>query len=98
MASFVSAGHNIGGLRVDPGAVANGLREADLTADFRNLVAKEALKLGVRVITDKDNETLAQYLLRIQTGSGSVIIEYHFDAASSGATRATGFVERDADR
>jgi N-acetylmuramoyl-L-alanine amidase len=98
MASFISAGHNIAGLRVDPGAVANGLREADLTAEFRNLVAKEAAKLGVRVITDKDNETLAQYLTRIQTGNGSIVIEYHFDAASPSATGATGFFEKDADR
>jgi len=99
MTAFISAGHNPKGIKVDPGAVANGLREADLTVEFRNLVVKELLKRNVKVITDKDDERLADYLKRIKTGSGSVVLEFHFDAAvSSSATGTTSLFGSDADR
>jgi len=96
---FISAGHNPKGIKVDPGAVGNGFHEADLAVEFRNLVA-ECLKVrGVKFITDKDDEKLAEYLKRIQTGSGSVVVEYHFDAADSPlATGTTSLVGNDADR
>ena len=31
MAVFISAGHNPKGIKIDPGAVGNGFREADLS-------------------------------------------------------------------
>lgn len=97
--AFISAGHNPKGIKVDPGAVANGLREADLTVDFRNTVVPITRGLGVQVITDRDDERLGNYLRRIQTGNGSVVIEFHFDAAaSSAATGATALIGNDADR
>ncbi|MHC0441625.1 N-acetylmuramoyl-L-alanine amidase [Flavobacterium sp. 3-210] len=99
MTAFISAGHNPKGIKVDPGAVANGLREADLTVEFRNLVVDELLKRKVKVITDKDDERLGDYLKRIQTGSGSVVLEFHFDAAvSPTATGTTSLYGSDADR
>jgi N-acetylmuramoyl-L-alanine amidase len=99
MASFISAGHNPKGIKVDPGACANGLHEADLAVEFRDLVVAELQKRGVKVITDKDDERLGDYLKRIQTGSGSVVLEFHFDAAaSSTATGTTALYGSDADR
>lgn len=99
MTAFISAGHNPKGIKVDPGAVANGLHEADLTVEFRNLVVSELLKRNVKVITDKDDERLGDYLKRIQTGSGSVVLEFHFDAAASPtATGTTSLYGSDADR
>jgi N-acetylmuramoyl-L-alanine amidase len=99
MTAFISAGHNPKGIKVDPGAVANGLHEADLTVEFRNLVVSELLKRKVTVITDKDDERLGEYLKRIQTGSGSVVLEFHFDAAASPtATGTTSLYGSDADR
>ena len=96
---FISAGHNPKGIKVDPGAVANGFREADLAIEFRDLVIKECLRLGLKVIQDKDDERLGAYLERIKTGSGSVVIEFHFDAAaSSSATGTTALIEAEADR
>lgn len=96
---FVSAGHNPKGVKIDPGAVGNGFKEADIAVEFRNLVARELSKLGAKFITDKDDERLADYLKRIQTGSGSVVIEFHCDsAASSSASGTTGLVGDDADR
>lgn len=96
---FISAGHQPSVKKKDSGAAANGLIEGNLTVDFRDRVCKELDKLKVRYIKDSDDETLQQYLNRIQTGNGSVVIEYHFDAAGSpSASGTTGIIEEDADR
>lgn len=97
---FISAGHNSKApVKPDPGAVANGYKEGDIAIQFRDLVCAELRKLNVRYVTDYDYETLAQYLTRIKTGSGSVVIEYHLDAAASTtATGTTALVQSDADR
>lgn len=95
---FISAGHNPKGIKTDPGAIGNGYREADLTIEIRDLVCKELDNLGVKYIKDLDNETLAQYLQRVQTGNGSVVVEFHFDAANGIASGATSIVEAEADR
>jgi N-acetylmuramoyl-L-alanine amidase len=44
MTAFISAGHKSQRIKVDPGAVANGLTEANLAVEFRNLVVTELLK------------------------------------------------------
>jgi N-acetylmuramoyl-L-alanine amidase len=98
MTVFASAGHTPEGPKKDPGAVSNGYTEAQLNREFRDLFVKECLTLGLKVIKDKDTESLSQYLNRIQTGSGSVVIEFHFDAAGPTATGVTALIERDADR
>ena len=96
---FLSAGHNPNGIKPDPGAVANGFHEAVLAAEFRDLVGEYLKARGVKFITDKDDEKLAEYLKRIQTGTGSVVLEYHFDAAASeSATGTTALIEAEADR
>lgn len=99
---YVSAGHNSKSknIKPDPGAInKDGIKEGDLTIEFRNLVAIELTKLGVKFITDSDEENLSMYLKRIQTGRGSVVIEYHFDAAGNeNATGTTVVVGSDADR
>ena len=98
MAVFLSAGHNTKG-KVDPGAVANGMTEAQKALEFKNLVISKCLKKGLKVITDKDDERLGDYLSRIKTGNGSVVLEYHFDAsANKEATGTTALVGDDADR
>lgn len=95
---FISAGHNPKGLKPDPGAVANGYKEADLAIIIRDLVCKELDKRKVAYIKDKDDERLGTYLDRIKTGNGSVVIEFHFDAASPKATGSTSLIEAEADR
>lgn len=99
MASFVSAGHTPKGSNQDSGAVnKDGVREADLTVEIRDLVVPLLRAKGVQVITDTDTERLAEYLRRIKTGAGSVVIEFHFDAADGKATGSTAIVGSDADR
>lgn len=86
---FLSAGH----YKKDPGAVANGAQENNLTIELRNLIVIELQKLG-KVIgkdfkIDNDDWDLKTYLANIQTGDGSVVFEVHFDAASTSATGTT---------
>ena len=76
MASYVSAGHHL----KDPGAVAHGLRESDLAIKVRDGVVAYLKEANYKVFTDKDTETLAEYLQRIQPGEASVVVEFHFDA------------------
>jgi len=96
MVAFLSGGHVPKGIKRDPGAVSGDYVEADLAAKFRDRVVYYINK-EVKVITDKDDESLSEYLARIQTGSASVVLEFHFDA-TPGATGTTAFVELDADR
>lgn len=95
---FPSAGHNPKGLKPDPGASGNGYNEADLAVEQRNLTTKELDLLGAKYVTDFDDERLADYLRRIETGSGSVVLEYHFDAFNGVASGCTCLVGDDADR
>lgn len=99
---YISAGHNSKSrtIKQDPGAVnKEGVKEGDLTIEFRDLVRLNLDMLGARYIFDTEEENLSMYLSRIKTGTGSVVVEYHFDsAASPQATGTTGLVELDADR
>lgn len=93
MACFISAGHHL----KDAGAVGvNGQKESVLAMEFRDLVVPILKQRGVKVITDNDGETLAQYLERIQTGTGSVVCEYHFDAFNKKASGCTALVSNNA--
>lgn len=96
---FISAGHHSKHPTTpDPGAIGNGYKEGDLTIEFRDLVCYELTLLGAKFIKDYDTEILQQYVDRIQTGEGSVVIEYHFDAATPQATGTTTLIEIDGDR
>lgn len=95
MTAFLSAGHHL----KDSGAVAHGKQENLEMIKFRDIVVNYCKSFGVTVIVDDDKETLSEYLLRIKTGSGSVVLEFHLDsAANATATGSTGVVGDDADR
>lgn len=97
MAVFISAGHNPKGQR-DPGAVKGPLIEAILTEEFKKFVVPICEGLGLKTITDRDDERLADYLRRIQTGAGSVVLEFHFDAGPEGGNGSCVIIGSDADR
>ncbi|MFM5260497.1 N-acetylmuramoyl-L-alanine amidase [Aeromonas veronii] len=81
----VSAGHS----DVDPGAVANGVKEADIAEELRNIVASKLREAGHTVITDGDgdvNQPLSDAIKLINRGE--LAIEIHCNAAS--APTATG--------
>lgn len=91
---FVSAGHHA----KDSGAVANGYQENKLTMELRDMVVPALKRFLPDVTTDIDSETLGEYLKRIKTGNGSVVCEFHFDAANGKASGTTALVGDDADR
>lgn len=94
MACFISAGHHL----KDSGAVSGGRQENFEAIKFRDKVIALCKSKGLKVIQDDDTETLAQYLQRIKSGDGSVVIEFHFDAANGVASGSTCLVGVDADR
>lgn len=80
---LLSAGHS----NTDPGAVANGRREADIAVEFRNLVAFYFDRMGVEYATDgkgTDNLPLPQAvrLARLH----KVAVEFHCNAGPATAT------------
>lgn len=94
---FLSAGH----FKKDPGAVANGVQENQLTIELRDLVVKHLISLG-QVLgknfrIDSDDWDLKTYISKLKTGSGSVVFEIHFDSSSnpksSGSTMIIPFRE-----
>lgn len=89
---FLSAGHNPKGKNQDPGAVANGKTEAELTVELRGLIAYEITHQNGSVIIDNDSERLAEYIKRIHPGSGSVVCEIHFNAGTPSATGTESIV------
>ena len=89
---FPIAGHH----NNDPGAMANGYKESDLTKELRNLISDELSKRNHRHIMDDDAETNRQYQNRIKPGSGSVILDIHFDAAQPSASGTAAFVANNA--
>ena len=98
---FISACHNSKSktVKADPGAInKHGVKEGDLTIEFVDLVCNHLTLLGAKFVRDSDEEGLQAYVNRIQTGNGSVVCEYHFDAGPETATGTTTLVEVDADR
>jgi N-acetylmuramoyl-L-alanine amidase len=91
---FISAGHHL----KDSGAVANGRQENKEAIIFRDMVCQHLSNRSVKFIIDDDKETLPEYLKRINTGSGSVVLEFHFDAFNGKATGTTALIGNDADR
>lgn len=94
MASFVSAGHHL----KDSGAIGSGTQENLETIGFRNLVVPICKQRGLKVFVDDDKDSLATYLSKIKTGDGSVVVEFHFDAATGQASGSTAIVGVDADQ
>lgn len=77
---IISAGH--GGN--DPGAVANGYTERDLAIEFRELLVKELLLLGVNPLIDDNKNALKQTLLWLsgKYSSKDILLDIHWNAAS----------------
>lgn len=97
---FISAGHHFNAAGADPGAIAtyDGIlyKEADLTLELRDLIAKELDILNASYITDRDHETLTQYLARIKPGAGSLVCDLHFNASANLATGTEVIVKQHA--
>ena len=77
---IISAGHS----NVDPGAVGNGLKEADVAVELRNAVADKLRIEGHTVFTDGDGSTNASLrdAIKLIKGQG-LALEIHCNAASN---------------
>ena len=96
MAKFViTAGHS----NTDPGAVANGRKEADIACDMRNMVALKLRQRGHTVTTDGAggvNLPLADAIQLVQDGHQA--IEFHCNAAVSATATGVETIGRMKDR
>ena len=75
----ITAGHS----NTDPGAVANGVKEADLAVWLRDTTVRKLRQLGHSIVTDGapgQNEPLSKALTLIT--SADKAIEIHFNAAT----------------
>lgn len=86
------------GSTYDPGAVSALGTEAQETVILRDKVCANLDKMGAKYIKDKDNESLAQYLGRIQPGNASVVVDIHFNSFNKVASGTEVIIEDEADR
>ena len=88
---FLLAGHHLR----DSGAVANGRSENKETISLRNLIKSF---IPTKIVVDDDSDSLATVLQKIQTGNGSVVLDLHFNAASSTASGCEVLIGDDAEQ
>ena len=83
---FITAGH--GG--IDPGAVGNGYKEADLTLELRDLIVAE-LKDKYTVFTDVNDHSLSKVLtwLRSLITANVLLVDIHFNASINALATGT---------
>jgi len=82
---FLLAGHGGG----DSGAVGvNGRTESAETIKLRDKIKTHLQKAGAKFYTDDDRDGLATVLSKCTTGSGSVVLDIHFNASAN--KNATG--------
>jgi N-acetylmuramoyl-L-alanine amidase len=86
---YLSAGHYpeaVKGGKADPGAIGNGLHEADLTSELRSLVYGELMLIApnLKIITDRDDQWTGEWVnyLSKNAKKGDVICDIHFNAAT----------------
>ncbi len=76
----VTAGHS----DADPGAVANGRKEAEIAREMRNLVAANLRERGYKVMTDgKDHQNMPLTVAITLAKQASVAVEFHCNASAS---------------
>lgn len=95
---YIDGGHTLLGKNYDPGASSPFGVEVQEAAKMRDLICKELDAKGCKYVKDKDDESLAQYLNRIQPGNASVVISIHFNSFNKIATGTEVIVEDEADR
>lgn len=88
----ITAGH--GGR--DPGAVYNGVKEADFCADMRNYVAHYLKNWGFDVETDGIGRVNAPLSQAVQLAKGAdLAIEFHLNASTNRAVKGIEVLSRD---
>lgn len=82
---YISAGHS----NVDPGAVGNGLKEADVAVEIRNIVSFYLTQMGVRHVLDGNGTANLPLAATVkQSRNHEVSVEFHCNASAN--AKATG--------
>lgn len=90
---YICAGHtNTQGKNYDPGAVANGFKESQLTVQLRDLICVELKKLGCNFKTDEDTQSLNETIFYAGTSEKDVVFDIHFNAATPQAGGSETFI------
>lgn len=93
---YIIAGHN----NNDPGAVANGLKEADLTKVVRDLIYTRVKELEPKIFVSKDDDrdSLSQVISKIKPKiqDSDILIDIHYNSASNIATGVECLVSNNA--
>ncbi|MCK6611544.1 MAG: N-acetylmuramoyl-L-alanine amidase [Bacteroidia bacterium] len=84
---YLIAGHNPKGPNPDPGAVANGYKEADLTVELRDMIARQLNLLNYPIWIDDDTKRLPEVLKEIDSSETCIVCDLHFN---SGPPKASG--------
>ena len=79
MEVLISAGHS----DTDPGAVANGQKEAKLAVELRDMVASRLRQMGCKVVTDGGPGQNLPLNSAIIAAKNRFPVEIHFNAAAS---------------
>ena len=90
---MISAGHS----NTDPGAVAQGVTEAEIVLEFRDLVSAALARQGIRHLTDgEDGNNLSLRQAACLAAEADIAIEFHCNAATPAATGTETLSRRDA--
>lgn len=79
---IITAGHGAG----DPGAVANGFREADIATELRDIIATKLMDEGFTVYTDGEkgrNLSLKDAIALLKAHPKALAIELHCNASTN---------------
>lgn len=83
---YLIAGHH----DADPGAVAHGIKEADLTKRVRDLTYESIKRISPKALVTRDNDkdTLSQVIAKIKPRiqSTDVLVDFHYNSGSPSAT------------
>jgi N-acetylmuramoyl-L-alanine amidase len=97
---YPETGHNLPGkgVKEDPGAMADGYKENELTILFMNSVLEEFEKLGGKFERDDDHVSLAANIATIRKTitNSDIVYSVHFNAASPLASGTEVFVSNNA--
>lgn len=77
---FISAGHS----NLDPGAIANGVKESEIVTEARNIIRHKLEAAGIQVTTDGAGDTNLPLSEAVKLVAGKTLaIELHCNAALS---------------
>lgn len=79
----------------DSGAIGSGYKEADLTKRLRNNTSFYLKERNHKHIMDNDWETNTQLQSRIKPGSGSVLLDHHFNSTTNTTTKGCEVIVAD---